>query len=196
MIDVPSLPGIDGQVDALTEAQLRSEEAQKLYEARWGDAAWMDDYWQLRAEGWTWRQAAYMVWASLPKEQRQPKTQGELARRELGLSSDRAIRKWKQDNPAIELRIRELTVSALAKARVEIYAALIQAASNPNPRCHADRKLALEMMGDYVPKQKVTVGAELPDDLAELDVETLRAMAQGTWMEQKERDHDEAQGDA
>jgi len=138
----------------------------------------MDDYWALLAEGWPWRQAVYMIWSSLPKNARQPRTQGELATDVLGLTSDRAIREWKDKNPAIEARIAKLAASALGKARTEIYRALIHAASNPDPRAHSDRKLALEMMGDYVPKARLDVGTVLTEDLEEMDTEELAALAQ------------------
>lgn len=171
------LPGMEADIDALDEAQLKSEEARRIFEASEKAEPWMDDYFKLRREGWSWRQACYMIWAALPAASRWPKTQQELATEVLGLSSDRAIRNWRANNPAMETRIAQLAASALGKARAEIYAALIEAASNPNPRAHADRKLALEMMGDYIPKQRVDVGAVLADDLSEVDTEDLIALA-------------------
>ena len=117
------------------------------------------------------------MWASQPRDRRAPATQGELATQELGLTSDRVIRKWRSENLAVDVRIRSLTISQLAKARAQVISALIEAASNPNPRAHADRKLALEMLGDYVPKQRLMVGDLLPDDLRELDENDLRALA-------------------
>jgi hypothetical protein len=168
---------MEADIDALDEAQLKSEEARRIFEASEKAEPWMDDYFKLRREGWSWRQACYMIWAALPAASRWPKTQQELATEVLGLSSDRAIRNWRANNPAMETRIAQLAASALGKARAEIYAALIEAASNPNPRAHADRKLALEMMGDYIPKQRVDVGAVLADDLSEVDTEDLIALA-------------------
>lgn len=175
---VQPLPGMDGAVlNKLDEDQLRSENARRVFESTHGKQPWMNDYWELRAEGWSWRQAVYIVWASQPKPDRVPQNQGDLAVQELGLSSDRQIRKWRMNNPMIDLRVKALTISALAKARAEVYQALITAATNPNPRAHADRKLALEMLGDYVPRQKVAIGPDLPDDLSQVDEEELRAMA-------------------
>jgi hypothetical protein len=176
MIEIQSLPGFEGYINPLDEARLRSDEAREIFEAKYGSAPWMEDYWTLCGEGWPWRQAAYINWASQPRDRRSPATQGELATQELGLTSDRVIRKWRSENPAVDVRIRALTISQLAKARSEVFMALIEAASNPNPRCHADRKMALEMLGDYVPKQRVLVGDILPDDLSQVEEGDLRAL--------------------
>jgi hypothetical protein len=163
-------------LNVLDEAQLRSAQARAIFEAQEGAVPWMDDYWALIGEGWSWRQATYMIWAALPKAQRRPKTQAELATAVLGLSSDRVIRDWKA-NPALDARVARLVSRALAHARPAIYAALIESATKPNPRAHADRRLALEMLGDYVPKQKLNLGAELPDDLSDVGEGDLRATA-------------------
>lgn len=177
MTEVLTLPGFEADLNPLDEAQLRSNEAREVFEARYGSAPWMEDYWTLCGEGWAWRQAVYIVWASQPRDRRVPATQGELATQELGLTSDRVIRKWRAGNPAVDVRIRSLTISQLSKSRAQVIAALIEAASNPNPRAHADRKLALEMLGDYVPKQRLLVGDVLPDDLSEIGENDLRALA-------------------
>jgi len=177
MSEIQSLPGMEGLPDPLDEAQLRAEEARAVFEARWGNTPWMDDYFRLLAEGWDWRQAAYIVWACQPKGQRDPQTQQEFAV-SIGLTSDRTIRKWRDGNPAIEERIHELTASALMKARAEVFGALIEAATNPSPRACTDRKLFLELTGDYSRDQVVRIGMALPNDLAELSVEELRALAQ------------------
>ena len=171
-----SLPGMEGKVNAYDESRLKSDEARRLFEAQYGDAAWMDDYFDLLAEGWTWRQAFYIIWASIPKKSRQPKTQYQLATEVLGLESDRVIRAWKEKNPALQMRIDALTRQTLGKARADIYDALIAAASDPNPRAHQDRKLALELMGDYTPKQSVAISAENAD-VEELSPEELQSSA-------------------
>jgi hypothetical protein len=169
---------MQGVLNPLDESQLRSQEARRIFEASEAVVPWMEDYWQLLAEGWTWRQAVFMLWEALPKNERRPRTQGELAVQVLGLTSDRQIRKWK-DNPAMDVRVAKLAAAALARARPEIYAALIRAATNPDPRAHSDRKLALEMLGDYVPKQKLRIGPDLENELTELSDEELLALKGG-----------------
>jgi len=179
VVGVQVLPGFEGAVlDPLSEAQLRSEAARAIFEAG-AEAAepWMGDYWALLAEGWTWRQAVYMLWEAQPAEGRAPKTQGALAVEVLGLTSDRVIRTWKAENPAMGARIARLTASALGKARARVIRALIESAASANYRAHADRKLFLEMSGDYVPRQTLRVGPVMPDEMEEMSEEELRALA-------------------
>ena len=177
-IEPDPLPGMDAQLNALDDAQIRAAKVRRIFEASEDYAPWLEDYWALLAEGWSWRQAVYMLWASQPRDKRIPKTQHELATQVLGLSSDRQIRAWREKNPAMDARIARLAASTLAKHRAEIYAALVAAASNPDPRAHSDRKLALELMGDYTPRQRVDVGQILPDELEHAETEDLAALAQ------------------
>ena len=166
------------------EAQLKSDAARKVFEVSEGLAPWMDDYFGLLAEGWPWRQAVFMIWAALPKYHRQPRTQKGLAVEVLGLTSDRVIRTWRQKNQALDVRVGKLTKSMLMKARSDIFAALIAAATNPNPRAHADRKLALEMTGDYVPRQVIQNEGPRTDmsDVDEVEL-AARAMVPGCFPE-------------
>jgi len=175
-----SLPGMEGVLDTLSEAQLKSREARRVFEAQEGVEPWMEDYWRLLGEGWSWRQAVFMLWAAQPADRRLPPTQGELATDVLRLTSDRVIREWKANNPAMASEIAKLVKSVLVKHRPQIFQALVEAASNPNPRAHADRKLALEMLGDYSREQTLRLGQELPEDMSEASEEELRAIALGT----------------
>jgi len=172
----PPLPGMEAALDPRTEAQLRSQRAREVFEAQHEAGPWMDDYWDLLEEGYTWRQAVYMLWEAQPPDRRRPRYQNELATQVLGLTTDRVVSQWKAENPAMAARIARLTVSALAKARSRIIAALIESASDPNPRSHSDRKMALQMTGDYVDTQNVQVGPI--QDLSRMSTEDLAAMAQ------------------
>lgn len=179
-----SLDGMEGVVDALTEAQLRSAEARRVFEGCLGEeyqAVDMEEYWRLVGEGWPWRQAVFILWAAMPREQRRPSTQGELATEVLGLASDRVIREWKGENPALDAEVAKVAAGALMRHRPEVYRALIESASNPSPRAHADRKLALELMGDYDPKLGLTLRREEPraEDLSRLSDEELMALEAG-----------------
>ena len=178
-IDVLTLPGMDAQIDPLSEAQLHSREVRKLFEAQAEAEPWMEDSFELLAEGWDWRQAVYMLWASQAADRRQPATQQELATQILGLRSDRVIREWKAQNPAIEVRVRRLQLSILGKHRSEVLRALAAMATEKDYKAHQDRKLFLEMTGDYVPKS-ARLNLTMPlsrEDIAEADEATLRAMA-------------------
>lgn len=133
------------------EAKLKSEAAQKALELLYGKAGaprWLDDYLELTKGGWPWRVAAYIAWASTPKGARDPKTQDELARFHLGLSSDRAIATWRSKNPLIDEMVHKLQGSPLWKHRAEIIAAMVAVAAKPDAKGHQDRKLALKLMGD------------------------------------------------
>ncbi len=173
-----SLPGMEGALNPLEEAQLKSAEARRVFEASARAEAWMDDYFALIAEGWSWRQAVYMLWASQPQP-RTPATQWELATEVLGLTSDRAIRDWRAANPTMETRIASLTASVLMKARGDVFAALVASASDPTYKGNRDRKLLLEMTGDYTPRQalQLETPARLPE-IEEADSQTLRMLAE------------------
>lgn len=135
------------------EARLRSEMARKIFEKN-GDLPYANEYLKLREYGWDWRVAAYIVWASSPQP-RMPKTQYELATQFLGLTSDRAIITWRKNNPQIEEMIGVMQAAPLFEHRAEIYKALVESAIKPEYKGHNDRKLALELMGDYVSKSKL-----------------------------------------
>jgi hypothetical protein len=178
-IGVPqTLPGMEGAaLNVLDEAQIRSAQARALFELEGDAAPWMDEYFGLIAEGWSWRQAVFMLWLALPRRERRPSTQERLAVEVLGLTSDRTLREWRAGNAAMDVRVAKLVSSAIGHARAEVFQALVAAATNVSPRAHSDRKLFFEMTGDYVPRQKVALGVDVPDDLGELSAEDLRALA-------------------
>ncbi len=169
------LPGMEAALNPLDESQLKSIEARRIFEAAHEADPWMDDYWALIGEGYTWRQAIYMLWLAQPFNKRQPKTQGELATTLLGLASDRVLREWR-NNPAFEARVARLTASVLVKHRANVFNALVASATNENPRNHADRRMFLEMTGDYVARQAVNIGTA-SNPIAELDEATLASLA-------------------
>jgi hypothetical protein len=119
---------------------------------------WAAEYEEL-CEAWPWKQAAYIAWASSPAQGRLPATQAELADL-LGLRTDRTIRQWREKEPRILAEIKARQAGPLWRQRRDIFEALVASAATPDPANHADRKLALEMLGDYVPraKQELTVG--------------------------------------
>jgi len=174
----PPLPGMEAELDELSEAQLRSREIRRLFELEAEADPWIQDYFELIAEGWPWRQAVYMLWSSQPTDQRQPPTQMLLATQLLGLRSDRVIRDWRARNPSIDVRIRQLQISVLAKYRADVLKTLAIMAKDPDYKAHQDRKLFLEMTGDYVPKSMRLTG-RLPatsEEIADADEATLRAI--------------------
>lgn len=116
---------------------------------------WYDDYLRLKEMNFTWRVAAWIAWAASPKRSRWPKTQMEFANIVAGLSTDRAIGNWRKNNPAIDETVALLQAAPLLDYRRDIYTALAKSASNDDHRSNPDRKLALEILGDYVPHMTV-----------------------------------------
>lgn len=118
---------------------------------------WFAEYDELRAEGWDWRKAAYIAWAASPTVNRWPDNQKELATLVLGLKSDRTIRKWRESDPRIDDRVGKLMVSPLFAHKRDVIDALVQVASSPDPKAHPDRRMFLEMTGDYKPKGQIAL---------------------------------------
>jgi hypothetical protein len=120
---------------------------------------WLRDYLALRSEGWMWRKAAYIAWASSPTGNRWPASQVELARLVLGLRSDRTIRKWHENDPTVAERIERMKIEPLLIHRRDVIDALVTVAKTPDPKANPDRKMFLEMTGDYKPKGQVALTA-------------------------------------
>jgi hypothetical protein len=161
------------------EARRRSEAARVALDLTGKKAAWFEQYLMLLDNGWPWRVACYIAWAASPKRSRWPKTQAELATEVLGLTSDRQIGTWRKKNRAIDEVIAVLQAAPLMEHRADVLQALAEAASDPDHRNNPDRKLFLEITGDYVPRAKVDVNRMTDvDDLADYDEAELKRMAQ------------------
>jgi hypothetical protein len=169
----------DGAGISPDEARRRSEVARAALE-EFGPSPdaekpeWLERYFDLRDGGWPWRVACYIAWCASPKNSRWPKTQEELATQVLGLTSDRQIGTWRRKNQSIDEMIALLQAAPLFDHRADIYRALITSASDPDHRSNPDRKLALELMGDYVPRVQVD-NRDVTDveDLSQLSDEEL-----------------------
>lgn len=140
-------------VSEQTPGQSRSREAFSAFEKQHESCGWWADYAHLRNEGVTWRVAAYIAWASSPLQRRWPATLKELATTVLGLRSDTVIYKWRKMDPTIDARVEAFRAEPLLRYRQDVLAALIDVASTHDPGAHNDRKLFLEMSGDYKPRQ-------------------------------------------
>lgn len=180
------------------ERRLRSEAAKAALEGKKeGELPWLPEYLKLREGRWPWRQSAYIAWASAPKGKRKPETQDQLAQL-LGLTSDRAFTTWRRRNPMIDEMVATLQTAPLFEHRSEIFLALILNAIKPDYKTHNDRKLALEMMGDYVPASKMT--AELlksvkNGSLDQMSDDELASLAQELVATAKERRDEKPEGE-
>ncbi len=168
--------------EAARQAFERTEDGAREYS---GDrmAGWYSDYERLIRLGWPWRVAVYMAWASSPKLGRWPGGVEELATQVLGLRSARVIYTWRQKYPAIEQTVAVLQSAPLWEHRREVFEALVSVASMPDYKGFNDRKLFLEMTGDYVPRsvQQTLVGQSSRDlsELSDAELDALMGDAPG-----------------
>lgn len=135
-----------------TPGQARSRIAFEALQAKRAQCAWWNDFLRLMQEGGLdWRKAAYVAWASSPLTGRWPPTLKELAEQVLGCS-DRVIRKWRAMNPALDELVAKAQIEPLMLHRRDVIEALVTVASTADTYAHSDRKLFLEMTGDYRPR--------------------------------------------
>jgi hypothetical protein len=139
----------------LVQGQAQSRRAYVELLDRLRNFAWWQDFEEMLTAGWDWRKAVYLAWAASPAHGRDPETQAQLATGVLGLKSDRVIRTWRERHPEMELTIAALQAAPLLRHRRDIYEALAQSASVADPKHNSDRKLALELLGDYQPRGTV-----------------------------------------
>lgn len=158
-------PELDFPVSLLNPGQIESALSWQALQAAVEKPAWWADYLAIR-EAFphfrNWRIWVYIAWAGQPAAARQPRTAQELAAQVLGCT-DRAIRNWHAkdygDDASIEEAIAWVKASPLLRHRRDIYDALVIVAKMPDPKAHNDRRMALEMMGDYRPR-----GVNDPDE--------------------------------
>jgi hypothetical protein len=144
----PASPAVQGQAE--------SRRAYQQMLADLNQYSWWQDYRELTRRGWDWRKAVLIAWEASPAKSRSPATQEELATKVLGLTSDRVIAKWREKHPEMAEEVARMQAAPLLRHRRDVFDALAESAGNPDPKNHPDRKLALEMMGDYKPRQEVT----------------------------------------
>lgn len=170
--------------------QQQSRRQYNAVQERLRQYAWFEDYLELRrcelrGRKLDWRKAVYVAWASMPSDKREPPTQEELAKQILGLRSAHSVSAWKRKFPELDDLVAERQAAPLFKYRADIFDALAQVARMVDPRAHQDRKLALEMLGDYKPKTAIDVSGDMEtEQVVKLDVsglppEVLRAIADG-----------------
>lgn len=104
---------------------------------------------------WDWRKALYIAWSCVPKDQRQPRTMTELASR-LGVRTS-TIRMWRKQDPAITERIAAGPREMLLEHVADVFDALVKVASDADPRAFQDRRLFLEITGNYHPSGSLAV---------------------------------------
>lgn len=128
---------------------------------------------------WNWRQALYIAWMATPKHLRTPKTQDELADL-LGLASTGTFRNWRRTHPEMSERIQSVPRELLITHLADVYDALATVASMYDPKANSDRKLFLELVGEYTPKPGAVAvaSADLNMDMTNLSDEELERIIQ------------------
>lgn len=100
---------------------------------------------------WDWRKALYIAWNCVPTSKRWPKHEVQLIEL-LGLANTATIRKWKASDPEIEQRIAAGPKKLLGDHIADVLEALVKVATQNDAKAHQDRKLFLEMTGQYKPR--------------------------------------------
>lgn len=125
-----------------------------------------DEFRALQAQGWEWRKALYIAWAKLPIKGRWPRTTEELAV-VMGLRSARTIRKWRDQNPGIDLLISQAVAGRVSERTAEILNKAFEVATQEGYKGFNDRKMLLTIDGVYTEKSNVTVTSPVnADDMA------------------------------
>lgn len=165
------LPGIE----AIPKTPDFSHEAERrIYEEALRDVPFADVYAQMVASGWYWRKAAVVAWLSMPKSERLPKYQYELAEM-LGCSQE-LISAIKQ-KPEVQAQIMRLTTATLLTHKASVDAALIESASDPNYKNNQDRKTFYTLIGALKEQHELTLGQAENAAMEQMSDEELLALA-------------------
>jgi hypothetical protein len=167
-----------GEVLSWAEVQARSMAA-KLALGVNEIPAYFDQYHRLYNAGLQWRVAAYIAWASIPKDQRVPSTQDEFAKQVLGLTSDRQISEWRKRYP-IDQMIADLQGEMLMQWRPGVFDAIGWGASQKDYKAAAQQRLFVELTRD-MPNPKIDVNtnpaAQDLSDLSDAELDALDAFS-------------------
>jgi hypothetical protein len=88
----------------------------------------------------------------------------------LGLSNTRTMRHWREQDPEMGERIARLPTEMLLGHVADVFDALVKVAKDPDPKCFQDRRLFLELTGNYRPSGNVNLSMtpisyiEAPDE--------------------------------
>ena len=136
---------------AATPGQAQSRQARRAFLEQSEECPWLQEYLQLRLDGWDWRRAAYIAWASSPVTGRWPENQQKLATEVLGLKSDRTIRTWREKDGTIDERVARMQIEPLMMHRRDVILALIASSQVVGKNGAPDRRTYFTMTGDLRP---------------------------------------------
>lgn len=122
-----------------------------------------------KSKNWNANQLKFIEWLALPKAQRKPKTQAGFA--ELIGMHETTLSDWKKI-PGFMAEVTTIAREQLRDALSDVYGALVKRALDGDVQAI---KLALEVSGEYTPKQKVDLDVDvrkLSDDELNAIIET------------------------
>jgi len=182
-LDLPEVELEGISVDVARQISEAANSALRVLKGTTNQPAWFERFEMLTLGGWAWRQACYIAWASMPKDGRDPESQEVLAKKYLGLSSDRAISTWRKKNPAIDSMIAILQSAELWEHRADSFKNLISGMKKAGEdyKFFNHLKLFMEMSGDYVPLNQViaTLKRKADGGAHEVEEDTLNDLAEG-----------------
>lgn len=151
--------------------------------------AW-EEYWRDLMEDrdeqgrlrWDWKKALYIAWHCVPASQRVPRFKRELM--DMLGTNEATARKWRQTYPEIDERIAAGPKALLGGHVADVLQALVKVAVMDDPKAHQDRKLFLEMTGQYKPKGAIEMSGGDGEpieyrNVGELSDEELERIARG-----------------
>lgn len=135
----------------------KHREAQRNFEDQLAKVPYGDRYAALVGEGWDWRKAVYIAWASLPSSKREPSTLKELAE-QIGVSRG-MFSAWRGKNPAINARIARFSAGNLLEHIADVDQALLNSAKSDEYKSVQDRRLFYERAGVITSRHKIDLTA-------------------------------------
>lgn len=163
------------------EVRVKSEEAlkalEKDLELNSSKSQMRSVFYLLMSKGYSWRQAAWVAWESLPPTVREPKTLKAFAIEKLGLMGPRVIYDWKKNYPQLMEAAAKIRMNQFLVARDEVIAAVIEVAKQPDYKSFNHQKMVLQETGDISSEQVHRHVFEIGEkELSEMSYEELLAL--------------------
>lgn len=171
-----ALPGIEVDDPLAFDTSHKEELALFEHLIAQQDIPWAPQFEELVSQGYVWRKAATIAWLCVPKKDRMPKTQQELAEM-LGCSTNVVRRYSKQaDAQMLALVSRSFLLANLA----DVDQALVEVASDPNYKSVRGMELFYKRAGLLVDTLNMNVSRDAdPTDLSDEELERLAGLGAG-----------------
>lgn len=174
----------DGAPLTYKDIQEREQAARTALKERLEDGelpSWAERFNDLLNNNVPWKIAALVAWSSVPRMNRWPKTQNELATEVLGLTSDRQIAEWRKKYASIDIMIANLQSQEFLEDRADVLYALKTMAKRLDYKAAKDRENYLMMTGDLVKTTKLEAQLKkmgiAKEDLVDMSDDQLAALS-------------------